>query len=147
MAKAIHFPCAYPGFDTEPADATLYRLEQNASLERINPEIRTKITKLRLKLHLLEIVPAVLTNPNLVSRNVFVDSTGALIGVIDFEAAETQGFGSDIFDLYECFFGNMEDGVWSPYDMPDGDQYPDKSIHDGLAAAFWDTLVANVAPV
>ncbi|KAK4690122.1 hypothetical protein P7C71_g6602, partial [Lecanoromycetidae sp. Uapishka_2] len=147
IAKAIHFPNAISCIGKDSMEENLYRLMQNASLKRINPEIHAEITRLHSKLHLLETVPAVLTHPAPVPRNIFVDSIGALTGVIGFEDASIQIFGSNIFALYESFFGRLENGVWSLYDMPAGDKYPGKSVYDVLAAAFWEALVAGVAPV
>lgn len=41
----------------------------------------------------------------------------------------------------------MEDGIWSLYDMPAGERYPGKSVHDVLAEAFWQTFCAGMGLV
>ncbi|KAL9066010.1 MAG: hypothetical protein Q9161_007861 [Pseudevernia consocians] len=40
----------------------------------------------------------------------------------------------------------MENGHWSPYDMPAGEQYGDNNVSQVLEAAFWDTFWANTSP-
>lgn len=148
VAKAIHHsPKALSTTQKTSIEDMLHRLEQNTSLKRMNPEVHAEITKCHSKLHLLDRVPEVFTHPDLVSRNIFVDNTGALTGVIGLEATSNQVFGSNIFALWECYFGNMDDGVWRLYDMPAGHNYPGKSVYDVLAAAFWEALVGGVSPV
>ena len=40
----------------------------------------------------------------------------------------------------------MENGHWSPYDMPAREQYGDNNVCQVLEAAFWDTFCANTSP-
>ena len=110
------------------------------------PEIYTLITSLNTRLHLLKALPPVLTHMDLGGQNIFVDKeVGTLTGVIDFDEARTEAFGINIFTLYENHIGSMEDGHWSPYNMPAGEQYPGLSVSEVLTKAFWDALWAYTA--
>ena len=111
------------------------------------PEIYTLVTSLGTRLHLLDALPGVLTHLDLGGQSSFVDKeTGALTGVIDFDEARTEAFGINIFTLYENHIGSMEDGHWSPYDIPAGVQHPGLSVSEVLTKAFWDALWAYTAP-
>lgn len=70
---------------------------------------------------------------------------GTLTGVLDFEEARTEAFGINIFKIYENHVGSMEDGHWSPYDMPAEEEHPGLSVSEVLTEAFWDALWANTA--
>lgn len=151
IATATHFPHSADGYSsnswTKSADAVMQRLEHNVSLRQIAPEVYTEAASLTARLHLLDILPAVLTHIDLGGQNVFVEKdTGTLTGVIDFDEARTEAFGINIFTLYENHVGSMEDGHWSPYSMPSGKQHPGLSVCEVLTKAFWDALWANTAP-
>lgn len=151
IAKSSFF--AHPPADckedsiTKRAHATFKRLEQNSSLKAIAPEVCAEVTSITAKLHLLQNLPLVLSHPDLVGLNVFVDRiTGAITGVIDFDGAEIEALGVNIFTLYEWFIGSMNDGHWSPYDMPAGGTHGGKTTCQVLESAFWETFWANVSP-
>ena len=55
---------------------------------------------------------------DLVAQKIFVNETGGLTGVIDWDGAGIEAFGMMIFALYEAFFGGMEGGHWSANDFP-----------------------------
>ncbi|CAF9938318.1 hypothetical protein IMSHALPRED_000759 [Imshaugia aleurites] len=132
---------------TNCARAIFTRLEQNSSLRQIAPEIYAEVTSLTARLNLLESLPLVLTHPDLVGLNVFVDRiTGNITGVIDFDDAQIEALGMNMVTLYEWFVGSMEDGHWSPYDMPAGGLYGSKKVCQVLEAAFWNTFWANTSP-
>lgn len=148
IAASSHFP--HPPDDckdnskTHGARATFKRLEQNTSLKDIAPVLHAEISSVSAKLHLLQDLPLVLTHPDLVGLNIFVDrTTGRITGVIDFDNAQVEALGVNIVTLYEWFVGSMEDGHWSPYDMPAGERYGGKNVCQVLEAAFWDTFWAN----
>lgn len=150
IATASHFPHSQDLFEdsswTKSAYTALQCLKRNASLRQIAPEIYTEIEGLSTRLHLLDTLPAVLTHMDLAGQNVFVDKfTGTITGVIDFAEARTEAFGINIFAFYENHVGSMEDGHWSPYDMPAGEQHLGLSVCEVLEKAFWDTLWANTA--
>lgn len=151
IATSSHFP--HPPSDckdsskTQSARATFKRLEQNSSLKKVAPDVHTEVTSISAKLHLLQSLPLVLTHPDLVGLNIFVDrKTGSFTGVIDFDDAQIEALGMNIVTLYEWFVGSMEDGHWSPYDMPAGEKHGSKNVCQVLEAAFWDTFWANVCP-
>ena len=151
IATASHFSYFSDRYDdsswTMSANTSLQWLEENQNLMEMAPEVHAQIASLRTRLHLLDTLPAVLTHPNLTSPNVFVEKdTGNLTGVINFDKSRTEAFGMSIFALYETFFASMDDGHWSPYDMPAGEQYPGLSVIELLSRAFWISLWANVAP-
>ncbi|CAF9933991.1 MAG: hypothetical protein ALECFALPRED_005811 [Alectoria fallacina] len=151
IATASHFPHPKARYNarswTECANAAVKRLEQNFSLRQIAPAVYTELASLRARLHLLDILPAVLTHVDLGGQNIFVDGdVGTLTGVIDFEEARTEAFGINIFTIYENHVGSMEDGHWSPYDMPAGQEHPGLSVSEVLTKAFWDALWASTAP-
>ena len=150
MAASSHFP--HPSADckenskTKRAHATFKRLEQNASLKAIAPDVYAEVTSITAKLHLLQNLPLVLSHPDLVGLNVFVDRmTGAITGVIDFDGAEIEALGINIFTLYEWFIGSMDHGHWSPYDMPAGEAHGSKTVCQVLEFTFWETFWANVS--
>lgn len=66
--------------------------------------------------------------------------------MIDFDDAQIEALGINIVTLYEWFFGSMEDGHWSPYDMPAGEDHGGKDVCQVLEATFWDTFWAHVSP-
>ena len=152
IAASSHFP--HPSADckedskTKRAHAIFERLEQNASLKAIAPDVYAEITSITAKLHLLQNLPLVLSHPDLVGLNVFVDRiTGAITGMIDFDGAEIEALGINIFTLYEWFIGSMENRHWSPYDMPAGETHGSKkTVCQVLESAFWETFWANVSP-
>ena len=151
IATASHYPRSkdrYHGSSwTKSAKAAVQRLEQNSSLKQMAPEIHTLITSLSTRLHLLETLPTVLSHLDLGGPNIFVDKeNGALTGVIDFDEARTEAFGINIFSVYENHIGSMEDGHWSPYDMPAVEQHPGLSVSEVLTKAFWDSLWTYAAP-
>ncbi|CAD6586541.1 MAG: hypothetical protein ASARMPREDX12_002382 [Alectoria sarmentosa] len=151
IATASHFPHPEARYNarswTKCANAVVKRLEQNFSLRQIAPAVYTEIASLGARLHLLDILPAVLTHVDLVGQNIFVDGdVGTLTGVIDFEEARTEAFGMNVFTIYENHVGSMEGGHWSPYDMPAGGEHPGLSVSEVLTKAFWDALWANTAP-
>ena len=148
IAASSHFP--HPPDDckdnskTRRARATFKRLEQNTSLKDIAPAVHAEVTSVLAKPHLLQYLPLVPTHPDLVGLNIFVDhTTGKITGVIDFDDAQMEALGMNIVTLYEWFFGSMEDGHWSPYDMPAGEQYDSSNVCQVLETAFWDTFWAN----
>ena len=150
IAASSHFP--HPSTDckeeskTKSANATFKRLEQNSSLKAIAPEVYAEVTSIAAKLHLLRNLPLVLSHPDLVGLNVFVDrTTGAITGVIDFDGAEIEALGISIFTLYEWFIGSMEKRHWSPYDMPAGEAHGGKTVCQVLESAFWETFWASVS--
>lgn len=129
------------------ANAAIKRMERNETLRQIAPVVYTEIESLGSKLHLLDKLPAVLTYPELAGQNIFVDKdAGNLTGLIDFDEARTKALGINIFTLYENHFGSVEDGHWTTFDMPAGEQYPGLSVSEVLTRAFWGSLWANVAP-
>ena len=152
IAKSSYFP--HPRVDckedskTNRAFDTFKRLEQNSSLKAIAPDVYAEVTSITAKLHLLQNLPLVLSHPDLVGLNVFVDRiTGAITGVIDFDGAEIEALGINIFTLYEWFIGSMEKRHWSPYDMPAGETHGSKkTVCQVLESAFWKTFWANVSP-
>ena len=150
IARSAHFlepRSSYNGRSwTMPASTTFKRLEHRCNLKTLEPEVYTEIAAIGAKLHLLDSLPAVLTHYDLVGQNIFVDETGALTGVIDWDGAGIEAFGVVVFALYECFFGNMEGGHWSPYDFLAGGKYPGQTACQVLEAAFWDTLWEHVGP-
>lgn len=151
IATASHFPHSKERYDnsswTKSASSTVQRLEHNSSLKQMAPEIFSLFKSLSTNLHLLDTLPAVLTHLDLGGQNFFVDKeTGALTGMIDFDEARTEAFGINIFALYKNHIGSMEDGHWSPYNMPAGEQYPGLSVSEILTKAFWDALWAYTAP-
>ena len=148
IAASSHFP--HPPDDckenskTHRAPATFKRLEQNMSLKDIAPFIHAQVSSIAAKLHLLQNLPLVLTHPDLVGLNIFVDRiTGRITGVIDFDDAQVEALGMNIVTLYEWFLGSMEDSHWSSYDIPAGEQYSSRNVCQLLEAAFWDTFWAN----
>ena len=151
IARSSFFP--HPTADcqhdskTQRAHATFKRLEQNSSLKAIAPDVHAEVTSVTAKLHLLESLPLVLSHPDLVGLNVFVDrTTGAITGVIDFDGAQIEALGINIVTLYEWFLGSIEKRHWSPYDMPAGEPYGSKTVCQVLESAFWETFWANVSP-
>ena len=152
IAASSHFP--HPPADckedsrTKCAHATFERLEQNWSLKAIAPDVYAEVSSITAKLHLLRNLPLVLSHPDLVGLNVFVDRiTGAITGVIDFDGAEIEALGINIFTLYEWFIGSMEKRHWSPYDMPAGETHGGKkTVCQVLESAFWETFWANASP-
>lgn len=153
LAKFIAAPSNYPHrpadckdtSKTHCARATFNRLEQNVSLKKIAPHLHAEVISVSAKLHLLQNLPLVLSHPDLVGLNIFVERTdGRITGVIDFDDAQVEALGINIVTLYEWFLGSMEDSHWSPYDMPAGEQYGSRSVCQVLEAAFWDTFWANV---
>ena len=151
IAASSHFP--HPPTDckedskTKSAHATFKRLEQNSSLKAIAPDVYAEVTSITAKLHLLQPLPLVLSHPDLVGLNVFVDRiSGAITGVIDFDGAEVEALGISIFTLYEWFIGSMENRHWSPYDMSAGEAHGGKTVCQFLESAFWETFWAGVSP-
>ncbi|KAI1120610.1 hypothetical protein F5Y10DRAFT_283165 [Nemania abortiva] len=129
---------------TKSAEATFRRLTENASLKNIAPEFSDLVSNLQQQLHLLEILPAVLTHHDFASVNILVGDSGHVNGVIDFDSAEVEAFGMCIWGLYECFFGSMEDGKWSFYDMPaDGGDTSGRTVREVLEETFWESLWAH----
>lgn len=151
IATASHFPHSTDRYGsdswTKSANVDIQRLEHNTSLERIAPEVYIEIASLDAKLHLLNLLPAVLTHLDLAGQNIFVDKdTGTLTGVIDFDEARPEAFGINIFTLYENHVGSMEGGHWSLYDMSAGEQHPGLSVSEVLTKAFWDALWVSTTP-
>lgn len=73
--------------------------------------MHAEITVVSAKLHLLQSLPLVLSHPDLVGLNIFVDRvTGNITGIIDFNDAQIEALGISVVTLYEWFIGNMEDG-------------------------------------
>ena len=96
---------------THCANATFKRLEQNLSLKEIAPYVYTEVTSVIANLGLLQSLPLVLTHPDLVGLNVFVDpESGSITGVIDYDGAEIEALGINIVTLYEWFTGSKENG-------------------------------------
>ena len=152
IAASSHFP--HPSADckedskTKSAHSTFKRLEQNSSLKAIAPDVYAEVTSITAKLHLLQNLPLVLSHPDLVGLNVFVDRiSGAITGLIDFDGAEIEALGISIFTLYESFIGSMENRHWSPYDMRAGETHgSETTVCQVLESAFWETFWANVSP-
>lgn len=117
---------------TDTAPQTLQRLLQNSTLKIHAPELVEIIRHLESQVHLLGILPKVLTHHDFSQINILVNDVGNLTGVVDFEEAGIEAFGMCIWGLYECFFGSMEDGKWAFYE--------ERPI---LEKVFWDTLWDN----
>lgn len=150
IATATHFPHSKDRYSddswTISANATLQRLEQNLSRRQMAPDLHTRITSLKTKLHLLHTLPPVLTHPDLTSPNIFIQKdTGLLTGVLNSSSTRTEAFGTNIYALYEKYLGSMQDGHWSPYDMPAGESHPGQTVIEVLRGAFWDSLWGNAA--
>lgn len=151
IATSSYFPHppAECDVDSKPrcVRATFKRLEQNSSLKEIAPEVYAEAISVSARLHLLVSLPLVLSHPDLVGLNVFVDrSSGHITGVIDFDSAQIEALGINIATVYEWFLGSMEKGHWSAYDMPAGEPYGSKNVCQVLESAFWDTFWANTPP-
>ena len=132
---------------TNRAYDTFERLEQNSSLKAVAPDVYAEVSSVKANLGLIVHLPLVLSHPDLVGLNVFVDRvTGGITGVIDFDGAHIEALGISIVTLYEWFIGSMEDGHWSPYDMPAGETHGGKTVCQVLESAFWEAFWANVSP-
>lgn len=151
VAKAAFFAQPKPYHDasrTHAAADTLRRLAKNISLETLAPDLHTHIaTVLRPRVHLLETLPAVLTPYDFAQINILVDDSGHLTGVIDFDDAGIEAFGMCIWGLYECFFGEMDNGKWSFYDtVADDGSREAHTVRQVLESTFWGSLWANTPP-
>ncbi|MCJ1460303.1 hypothetical protein MMC28_010682 [Mycoblastus sanguinarius] len=150
ISRASHFPRPVSSYKdsswTKSASAKFQRLIANTTLRKIVPEVYEELAIISGKLILLETLPPVLTHRDLVSQNMFVDDTGALTGVIDFDEAEIEAFGMGVFGLYECIFGDMEGGVWAFYDFLAKDSHPPQSVYQVLTKVFWNTFWEHVVP-
>ena len=96
---------------TNRAYDTFERLEQNSSLKAVAPNVYADVISVKANLGLMEHLPLVLSHPDLVGLNIFVDRvTGRITGVIDFDGTHIEALGISIVTLYEWFIGSMEDG-------------------------------------
>jgi hypothetical protein len=147
VAKATHLPqplyACDPDSWTLTARDRLIRLRQNESLQEIDLRFYKKATELLGKLHLLDKLPPVLTHHDFAQINILVADDGRVSGVIDFDSAGVEAFGMCIFGLYECFLGNMIDGVWSFYNQQ-APGHPGQTVREVLEQTFWDTLWATM---
>ncbi|KAK3306387.1 uncharacterized protein B0T15DRAFT_509774 [Chaetomium strumarium] len=130
---------------TKSAKATVRRLMNNTSLRDTAPELYNVIGSHYPQLHLLDTLPAVLTHHDFASVNILVDDSGHLTGVIDFDEAAVEAFGMCVWGLYECFFGSMDDGKWSFYDVP-ADDDSGRTIREVLEQTFWESLWTHASP-
>ncbi|KAF1952623.1 hypothetical protein CC80DRAFT_495152 [Byssothecium circinans] len=147
VAKATHFPQPKASYRadswTMKSKETLDRLHRNSSLQAA-PEIAEIVTRLLEKVHLLDLLPAVLTHHDFSEVNILVNDTGDVTGVIDFDGAGIEAFGMCIWGVYECFLGSMNDGKWSFHDQAAAG-YPGQTVRGVLETAFWDSLWSSVS--
>ncbi|RMZ84998.1 hypothetical protein DV738_g328, partial [Chaetothyriales sp. CBS 135597] len=127
---------------SKSAPDIIHRLSENVSLKELAPDLFRLITEtLQPRLSLLGSLPAVLTHHDFAQINILVDDSGHLTGVIDFDEAGVEAFGMCIWGLYECFFGSMEDGKWSFYDIPAGSMlHGEQTVRQVLERSFWESL-------
>ena len=149
IATASHFPHSKAHYEenggTMSANATIKRIERNKTLKQIAPAGYAEMVTPGSKLHLLDTLPAVLTHLELAGQNIFVDKdAGNVIGAIDFDEARTEALGIKIFVLYENHFGGMENGHWTPFDMPTGEQYPGVACERGVDEGMLGFSVGKV---
>lgn len=148
VAKSTHFPqplyACNPDSWTLTARDRLLRLRNNESLQEIDLRFYKKADSLLGKLHLLDKLPPVLTHHDFAQINILVADDGRVTGVIDFDAAGVEAFGMCIFGLFECFLGNMVDGVWSFYNQQ-APGYPGQTVREVLEQTFWSTLWATMS--
>jgi len=148
VARAAFFEQPKPFADsswTKSAEGTLHHLTKNTTLRCLAPDLFDLISSLQPQLYLLESLPAVLTHHDFSQVNILVNDSGNVTGVIDFDEAGIEAFGMCIWGLYECFFGSMEDGKWSFYDMPSEDS-PGRTVREVLEHTFWESLWTNAPP-
>lgn len=147
VAKATYFAQPEASYRTDSwtakANETLERLSRNASLQS-DPEMRKIVLRLQGKVHLLDLLPAVLTHNDFSEVNILVNDSGNVTGVIDFDETGIEAFGMCIWGIYECFLGGMDDGKFSFHDHPAAG-YPGKTVRGVLEAAFWGSLWSNVS--
>lgn len=148
VARAASFeqPRAYAESSwTSSAAYTFNRLANNTTLERAAPELIELVRTIQPHLHLLETLPAVLTHTDFASSNILVDDDGHVTGVLDFDEAEVDAFGMCIWGLYECFFGEMEEGKWEFHNMS-ADGHLGKTVREVLEDTFWEALWTHLPP-
>lgn len=147
VAKATHFPQPKASYRADSwtlkSKETLDRLHRNSSLQAA-PEIAKIVLRLLEKVHLLDLLPAVLTHHDFSEVNILVNDAGYVTGVIDFDAADVEAFGMCIWGVYECFLGSMNDGKWSFHDQAAAG-YSGQTVRGVLETAFWDSLWSNVS--
>ena len=147
VAKATHLPQPKTLYRedswTIKSKETLDRLHRNSSLQA-TPEIVDVVSRLREKVHLLDLLPAVLTHRDFAEVNILVNDAGDVTGVIDFDEGAIEAFGMCIWGVYECFLGSMNDGRWSFHDQA-ATGYPGQTVRGVLEKAFWDSMWSNVS--
>jgi len=92
--------------------------------------------------YLLDELPAVLTHHDFTQLNILADDDGSVTGAIDFDEAKFEALEMCIFGLYECFFGEMDQGVFSFYNQA-ADDGSGRSVRWVLEDAFWSLFWAN----
>lgn len=93
----------------------LKSLLEHPNLKTLAPEIYKRAEDLLPWIYLIRRLPAVLCHYDFVEDNIFVNESGTVTGVIDFNKAGIESFGMNIYGLYEGFLGMMEGGHWSFY--------------------------------
>jgi hypothetical protein len=148
VAEPSHFPQPKTSYKvdswTAKAQGTVDRLRHNESLQAAAQRFPRWWHVLQERVHLVQLLPAVLTHHDFSEVNILVDDNGDVTGVIDFDVAGIEAFGMRIWGVYECFLGSMNDGKWSFHDQ-EAAGYPGQTVCGVLEMSFWDSLWANVS--
>ncbi|KAI9660983.1 MAG: hypothetical protein M1821_009310 [Bathelium mastoideum] len=149
IARATYFPQPKTLYNTTSWTAkskeTLEQLRRNSSLQSHAPEITAIVSRLWGEIDLIDRLPAVLTHHDFSEVNILVDEAGNVTGVIDFDVAGIEAFGTCIWGIYECFLGSMEQGKWSFHNQ-EADGYNGQTVREVLETAFYASLWSNVSP-
>jgi hypothetical protein len=124
---------------TKTAGTFLRQLEENEDLRRLEPRFAVRARSIAEKLPLLDTLPPVLSHADLAEVNILVDLEGHVTGVVDFEDAQTEAFGTCLVGVYEGFFGVMRHQKWRYFDQP-ADDGSGKTVREVLEEAFWEAL-------
>lgn len=106
------------------------------AMEKHLPELLDKIRAIRPSLHHLEKLPLVLTHTDLATMNMFANpETGELTGVIDWDDARIEVFGTNLWCIYEDLLTKGDE-----------DGFEVNPERETVERVFWDRLWLSLAP-
>ncbi|GAM90397.1 hypothetical protein ANO11243_084400 [Dothideomycetidae sp. 11243] len=145
IARATHFPQP-PGMclpDSWTASAPLFLDQLIHTFATHAPDLSPIVERTRSDLHLLDMLPIVLTHTGLGIGNIFVDrDDGHITAVIDWDHAGLEVFGLSVWTLYECFLSYKQ---WDEIHFYTNIVSDGRPAHQVLEEAFWNEIWLSVS--
>lgn len=150
LAKFIGRAVRFPQASTQTADdgwtrsapTFLDRLTSSKVLRELAPELMPIIAEAKRHVHLLDILPLVLTHQDHGMINLLVDPhSGELNAVLDWDWGRVEAFGMTIYGFYEDFTARREGDEIFFFDQL---ALSGRAMREELEKTFWEQLWRSV---